>query len=54
MGVVDNSIIHVQDISHKSASLTSDDFLKNENYIIPDEKYSARKGKFLILIRCYI
>ncbi|KAL7075006.1 hypothetical protein ACQ4LE_005484 [Meloidogyne hapla] len=45
MGVTDNSIVHVRDISQNSSSLIPQDSNTSsvEHYIIPDEKYSARK-----------
>jgi hypothetical protein len=48
MGVIDNSIIHVHDISQKLPStIPQDSFASSvEHYIMPDDKYSARKGNF--------
>lgn len=45
MGVIDNSIIHVNDVSQKLSSLIPQDSNTSnvEHYVIPDEKYSARK-----------
>ena len=50
MGVIDNSIIHVNDVSQKLSSLIPQDSNTTnvEHYIIPDEKYSARKGNLFI------
>jgi len=51
MGVIDNSIIHVNDVSQKLSSLIPQDSNTSnvEHYVIPDEKYSARKGNLFIL-----